>query len=913
MADTKKYVYSFGGGTADGRSELKELLGGKGANLAEMAGMGLPVPPGFTITTEVCTHYFENDKGYPDGLEAEVDAAMAKTEELMGKKFGDLADPLLVSVRSGAPASMPGMMDTVLNLGMNDEVAAKMAETADPRFIYDSYRRLLTMYADVVLFLSRKPFEKAIDEAKEKRGVEADTDLTVDDWKPICETYKKIIQDQTGKPFPQSPKEQLWGAIGAVFGSWNNPRAVAYREMNHIPAEWGTAVNVQAMVFGNMGDDCATGVGFTRDPATGDNRFFAEWLPNAQGEDVVAGTRTPRRLDRATGGDESLEALYPEIYKELDGYQKQLDTHYHDMQDVEFTIEKGTLYMLQTRSGKRTGLAAIRIAVDLVGEGQIDEKTALMRVDPDALNQLLRPIFDANAKRQAIEEGRLLATGLPAGPGAATGRIALTPERAQEMAVDGPVILVREETSPEDIRGMAAADGILTQRGGMTSHAALVARQMGKVCVAGCGAVEIDEEGDTLSIGKKAYKEGDFISIDGSPNKKKKGEVLGGKVQTKPSPVVAGLFGETEEIRKQAQDTPEFVAYEKIMEWADKYRTMQVWTNADQPDQALQAVAFGAQGIGLCRTEHMFFEGDRIKRVRQMIMTDRPEGRKEALDKLLPFQRSDFAGIFEAMAGRPVTIRTLDPPLHEFLPHDDDGQQEMAELMGVDLKAIKDKVDSLHEFNPMLGHRGCRLGNTYPELTAMQARAIFEAALEVKAKGIDVKPEIMIPLVGHWRELEIQAKIVRDTASAVFEEKGTEVAYSVGTMIELPRAALTADEIAKEAEFFSFGTNDLTQTTYGLSRDDVGPILTEYQQKGIWESDPFQTIDQAGVGALVKMGVQLGRKTRPGLKVGICGEHGGDPASVVFCHNAGLNYVSCSPFRVPIARLAAARAAIEDE
>ena len=910
--ETKKYVYLFGGGKADGTAEMKELLGGKGANLAEMAGMGLPVPPGFTITTDACNHYFENGESYPQGLEAEVDAAMAKVERLMEKKFGDPANPLLVSVRSGAPASMPGMMDTVLNLGMNDEVAAGMAEKADPHFVYDSYRRLLTMYADVVLGQSRKPFEKLLREARKRRGVEHDHQLTADDFKELAEKYKGLIQEQTGEPFPQSPKEQLWGAVGAVFSSWNNPRAVAYREMNDIPAHWGTAVNVQTMVFGNMGDDCATGVGFTRDPATGENRFFAEWLPNAQGEDVVAGIRTPRRLDRSTGGEESLEALYPELYKELYDIQRKIETHFRDMQDVEFTIEQGNLYMLQTRSGKRTALAAIRIAVDLVDEELIDEKTALKRVESEMLNQLLRPIFDMEKKKKAIDEGRLLATGLPAGPGAATGRIALTPERAEEMVVEGPVILVREETSPEDIRGMAAALGILTQRGGMTSHAALVARQMGKVCVAGCNEVEIDEDATTLKIGAKQFKEGDFISIDGSPNPKHKGEVLDGQVETKPSPVVAALFDESEEVRAQARDTVEYVAYEKIMSWADKYRKLEVWTNADQPGQAKQAVAFGAQGIGLCRTEHMFFEGDRIRYVRQMILADDKEGREVALEKLLPMQREDFAGLFEAMKGFPVTVRTLDPPLHEFLPHDLEGQKALASAMNVEFTKVKEKIESLNESNPMLGHRGCRLGNSYPEITAMQARAIFEAALEVKAKGIEVKPEIMIPLVGHWRELQEQAKVVRQVADEVFEAKGDTVPYRVGTMIELPRAALTADEIAREAEFFSFGTNDLTQTTFGLSRDDTGPIVAAYQLNGIWEKDPFQTLDRDGVGQLVKMGVEKGRSTRPDLKVGICGEHGGDPASVEFCHQVGLNYVSCSPFRVPIARMAAARAALDD-
>jgi pyruvate,orthophosphate dikinase len=912
--ERRQYVYLFGGGSADGNASMKELLGGKGANLAEMAGMGLPVPPGFTITTEVCSHYFEEGGAFPAGLEAEIDLAMAAVERLMGKKFGDPGNPLLYSVRSGAPASMPGMMDTILNLGLNDEVAARYAKAVDARFVYDSYRRLVTMYADVVLGVSRKPFEKLLGEAKARRGVEHDHQLPASDLEELVGKYKELVRRETGgeKVFPQSPREQLWGAIGAVFRSWNNPRAIAYRGMNNIPAHWGTAVNVQAMVFGNIGEDCATGVGFTRDPATGEKRFFAEWLPNAQGEDVVAGIRTPRRLDRATGGDESLEALYPTLYAELDGIQRKIETHFRDMQDVEFTIERGKLYMLQTRNGKRTGLAALRIAVELVAEGLIDEKTALLRVQPEMLNQIMRPIFDAKAKKQAIDEGRLLATGLPAGPGAATGRIALSPERAEAMVKQGPVILVREETSPEDIRGMAAAQGILTQRGGMTSHAALVARQMGKVCVVGCAAVSIDEEARTLQLGKRTLKEGDYLSIDGSPNPKNKGEVIEGKVPTKPSPVMAALFGETEEARAQARESGEYRAYEKIMGWADEYRRLEVWTNADQPGQARQAVAFGAQGIGLCRTEHMFFEGDRIKYVRQMILARDEAGRKAALDKLMPMQRGDFAGLFEVMHGRPVTIRTLDPPLHEFLPHDTEGQTELAKLMDVDLAYVQEKVEALKESNPMLGNRGCRLGITFPEITAMQARAIFEAALEVKAKGIPVKPEIMIPLVGHWRELEEQAKVVRAVAEEVFAAKGARIDYHIGTMIELPRAALTADEIAKEADFFSFGTNDLTQTTFGLSRDDTGPIVAEYQARGIWEKDPFASLDQTGVGLLIKIAVEKGRGAKPELKVGICGEHGGDPASVEFCHRAGLTYVSCSPFRVPIARIAAARAALEE-
>jgi pyruvate,orthophosphate dikinase len=895
----KKYVYTFGGGRAEGRAEMKELLGGKGANLAEMVRLGIPVPPGFTITTEVCGKYFENKGKLPKGLDKEVEAAIAKVSRWTGKKFGDPKLPLLVSVRSGAPASMPGMMDTVLNLGINDEVAAGMVELfGDARFVYDAYRRFVMMYADVVLGVHRHRFEVLVEQAKKRCKVKNDHELPAEELKKIVARSKAVVK-KAGFDFPETPMAQLWGAVGAVFGSWNNPRAITYRALNHIPPQWGTAVNVQTMVFGNMGNDCGTGVAFTRNPATGENVFFGEWLQNAQGEDVVAGIRTPRGLDKKSGGKQSLEAKFPAAYTQLHGIQNRLERHYKDMQDLEFTIENGTLWLLQTRVGKRTGFAAVKMAVDMVDEKLITQKQALERIDPEHLNHLLRPVFEAKARKAAVE----LAGGLPAGPGAASGRIALSAEKAMEMAKEGPVILVRHETSPEDIAGMNAAEGILTARGGMTSHAALVARQMGKVCVAGCGDAEIDYKAATVRFGRKTYKQGDDISLDGSL-----GKVLDGRIATSPSEVVRVLIDRN--LKPEKSDT--YRTYERLMTFADRYRKLGVRTNADQPDQSRSAVAFGAEGIGLCRTEHMFFGEGKIEPMRQMILADDEKARRKALRKLLPLQRRDFAGIFKAMNGRPVTVRTLDPPLHEFLPQAEKEIEELAADMGVSVGHVKAKIRELHEFNPMLGHRGCRLGNTFPEVTEMQAQAIFEAAVQVKKKGIKVLPEIMIPLVGNVEELRLQEKIVRDAAEAVFEKKGLRVPYLVGTMIEIPRAALTADQVAEAAEFFSFGTNDLTQTTLGMSRDDSRTFLENYKRLGVYPRDPFEALDQEGVGQLVEMGVVKGRQTKPKLKIGICGEHGGEPTSIDFCHRVGMDYVSCSPYRVPIARLAAAQAALRN-
>lgn len=906
-AKTPKYVYFFGGKKAEGKAQMKELLGGKGANLAEMVNIGLPVPAGFTITTEVCTYYYDHKEKYPRELNKQVKDSLAKVEKIMGAKFGDNKNPLLLSVRSGARASMPGMMDTILNLGLNDKTVEGLIEkTGNARFAYDSYRRFVSMYGDVVMGLQPEdkhdldPFEEILDAKKEAKGVKLDTELDADDLKDLVAEYKKAIKSKTGNDFPEDPMEQLWGAISAVFGSWNNERAIVYRRMNNIPAEWGTAVNVQSMVFGNMGEDSGTGVAFTRDPATGEDKYYGEYLFNAQGEDVVAGTRTPHPMDQLKDDNK-------EIYNELVDIRKKLEEHYLDMMDIEFTIQQGKLWMLQCRVGKRTGFAAIKIAVDLVRKNLITKEQALLRIEPESLNQLLRPIFDLDEKRAAVEEGRLLAKGLNAGPGAASGKVAFSAEDAQIMAAKGDkVILVRIETSPEDIKGMNAADGILTARGGMTSHAALVARQMGKVCVAGCGSLIINYREGTMKVEGSAHviKEGDFISIDGTT-----GEVIAGEITTKPSEVVQVLItGEMD-----AKDSDVFKTYKDLMSWADKARTMNVRTNADQPDQSSNAIAFGAEGIGLCRTEHMFFGGDRIKAVREMILSDTEEGRKKAINKLLPYQRADFKGIFEVMAGRPVTIRTLDPPLHEFLPHEEKDIEEVANTFNMTVEQIKDKIEALSEFNPMLGFRGCRLGIIYPEITEMQARAILEAAVECALEGTKVSPEIMIPLVGHVTELKLQAEVVHRVAKDVFEEKGKKVKYMVGTMIELPRAAITADEIAAVAEFFSFGTNDLTQTTFGLSRDDAGKFLPLYVEKDILPRDPFASLDQNGVGELVKMGTQKGRSINESLKVGICGEHGGDPDSVEFCHRTGLNYVSCSPFRVPIARLAAARAALREQ
>jgi pyruvate,orthophosphate dikinase len=900
----KKHVYFFGDGRAEGRGQQRALLGGKGAGLHEMTRIGAPVPPGFTITTEVCSYYYANRRRYPAGLDKQVEAALARVEKAMGKRFGDPANPLLVSVRSGARDSMPGMMDTVLNLGLNDvTVEALAARTKNRRFAYDCYRRFVQMYGDVVLGLrpvektERDPFEVLLERQKAQAGVRSDPELSADDLQALVAEFKAEIKRCTGKDFPESPPEQLWGAIGAVFGSWNNDRAIAYRELYHIPHTWGTAVNVQAMVFGNMGDTCATGVAFTRDPATGEKRFYGEFLVNAQGEDVVAGIRTPRPIAE-------LKSAMPRPYSQLERVYKILERHYQEMQDIEFTIEDGKLWMLQTRAGKRTGFAAVRIAVDMVEEKIITKAEALRRIEPDQLNQLLRPIFDPQDRERAAQAGRILAKGLPAGPGAATGRVVFHAEDAEAWARRRErVILCRVETSPEDIRGMDAAQGILTARGGMTSHAALVARQMGKVCVVGCEALEVDYAAREARVTGQVLREGDWLSVDGTS-----GEVIRGELKTLPSEVLQVLI----EKRLDPKASRVYRQFAKLMRWADETRQIGVRTNADLPDQARISMAFGAEGIGLTRTEHMFFEGHRIDAVREMILAEDEAGRRRALEKLLPMQQEDFKGILEAMGELPVTIRTLDPPLHEFLPKTDRDIEELARGMGVAPDRIKAKVESLHEFNPMLGHRGCRLGIDYPEITEMQARAIFEAACELRQAGQDPYPEVMIPLVGTLQELRVQREIVERVARETMQARGVKVRYMIGTMIELPRACLVADEIAREAEFFSFGTNDLTQTTFGLSRDDAGKFLPTYVAHGILPDDPFVTIDREGVGALMRMGVEKGKRTRRDLEVGICGEHGGDPRSVAFCHEIGLDYVSCSPYRVPIAKLAAAQAALRD-
>lgn len=894
---TKKWVYVF----SEGNANMKELLGGKGANLAEMTNIGLTVPPGFTITTEACNDYSQTNK-FPKGMWEQTIEALHKVESDLGKKFGDAENPLLVSVRSGARASMPGMMDTILNLGLNDQtIQGVIAKTGNPRFAYDAYRRFVQMYGDVVLGLKPQsksehdPFEVIIDEKKKERGIKLDIELTTDDLKDLVIKFKSAIKEKRGMEFPEDPFEQLKGAIGSVFSSWMNERAIAYRKIYNIPETWGTAVNVQSMVFGNMGDNSGTGVGFTRDPATGEDTFYGEFLMNAQGEDVVAGIRTPLPIAK-------LVDYNKEVYAQLLENRAILEKHYRDIQDFEFTIQEGKLYMLQTRNGKRTGFAAVRIAVAMVDEGLITKKEAIERIDPDSLNQLLRPIFDRAEKEKAVKEGRLLAKGLNAGPGAAYGKAVFTAQDAEEWKKRGEkVILVRLETSPEDIKGMDASEGILTARGGMTSHAALVARQMGKVCVAGCGALDIDYHERKMEIKGITINEGDYISLDGTS-----GELFVGQIKTKLSEVLQVLIEKT----LKPEDASVYQQYAKLMNWADEFRKIKIRANADQPDQAANALDFGAEGIGLCRTEHMFFGEPKISAMREMILADDAEGRKKAMVKLLPIQRKDFDGIFRVMQGRPVTIRTLDPPLHEFVPHEEKEQKELAEQMGMSLNKVQSRVASLHEFNPMLGHRGCRLGIVYPEITEMQARAIFEAACDVAKDGIDVEPEVMIPLVGHINEFKLQEQIVRKVAEEVMKEKNIKIKYLVGTMIELPRAAITADEIATLAEFFSYGTNDLTQTVFGLSRDDAGKFLPHYVEKEILEKDPFQTIDIKGVGELMKIGVAKGRATRPDLKIGICGEHGGDPKSVEFCHRIGLNYVSCSPFRVPIARLAAAQAAI---
>ena len=905
---SNKFVYVFGPSKTEGAAEMKNLLGGKGANLAEMCRLGISVPPGLTISTEACTVYTEQGADAVRKLiEAEVKAGVEFVEKEMGKKFGDSADPLLVSVRSGSRASMPGMMDTILNLGLNDEaVAGLTAKSGNERFAWDSYRRFIQMYGDVVMGLKPEskedhdPFEEIIDDIKEKKGVELDTDLDVADLKHMVAEFKGMIRTRLGREFPNDPWEQLWGAVMAVFQSWNNDRAVFYRQMNDIPSSWGTAVNVQSMVFGNLGNHSGTGVAFTRDAASGENIFNGEFLINAQGEDVVAGIRTPQQItlegsrrwaelalvseaDRAAKFP-SLEEIMPEIYAQLIKTETALENHYKDMQDIEFTIQEGKLWMLQTRSAKRTGAALVRTSMEMLDEGMIDEKTALMRVSPDRLNELLHPVFD----RAAIKGAKQIASGLPASPGAATGQVVFFADEAEQWVADGKqVILVRQETSPEDLRGMAVAKGILTARGGMTSHAAVVARGMGKCCVSGAGAVRVDPKARTMTIEGKVYNEGAWISLDGST-----GRVYDGKVPTS-DPDMSGDFG-------------------KLMALTDKYKRLAIRANADTPHDAKVARAFGAVGIGLCRTEHMFFEGDRIKSVREMILAQDEAGRRAALSKLLPIQRGDFEGLFMEMDGLPVTIRLLDPPLHEFLPHDEPNQRAMAAEMGVSYEEIKHRVDDLHEANPMMGHRGCRLGISYPEITEMQSRAIMEAALNARAKGRDLKVEIMVPLVGTVREFNAQAQVIRSTIDAVFAERNETMPYLLGTMIETPRGALVADSIGKQAEFFSFGTNDLTQMTLGFSRDDIGKFLPSYLSSGMYETDPFQSIDQKGVGLLVKMAAEKGRTVRPGIKLGVCGEHGGDPASVEFFHRVGLDYVSCSPFRVPIARLAAAQAAISN-
>ncbi|WP_099465540.1 pyruvate, phosphate dikinase [Parabacteroides provencensis] len=904
----RKRVYTFGNGKAEGKADMKNLLGGKGANLAEMNLIGVPVPPGFTITTDVCSEYYELGKDkVVELLKKDVEKSIANIETLMNSKFGDVENPLLVSVRSGARASMPGMMDTILNLGLNDDVVEGLTrKTGNARFAWDSYRRFVQMYGDVVLGMKPTskedidPFEAIIEEVKKAKGVKLDNELDVEDLKTLVAKFKAAVKAQTGQDFPTSSYEQLWGAICAVFDSWMNERAILYRKMEGIPAEWGTAVNVQAMVFGNMGETSATGVCFSRDAGNGEDLFNGEYLINAQGEDVVAGIRTPQQITKIgsqrwaerAGISEaervakypSMEEAMPSIYKELDILQTKLEDHYRDMQDMEFTVQEGKLWFLQTRNGKRTGSAMVKIAMDLLRQGMIDEKTALLRIEPNKLDELLHPVFDKKAEKKA----KVLVKGLPASPGAATGQIVFFADDAAKWYADGKkIVMVRIETSPEDLAGMAVAEGILTARGGMTSHAAVVARGMGKCCVSGAGGLNIDYKNKTMEVGGVTLKEGDYISINGTT-----GEVYLGEVET----IAAELSGD----------------FAALMDLANKYTRLQVRTNADTPHDASIARNFGAVGIGLCRTEHMFFEGEKIKAMREMILADDAEGRKKALEKILPYQKEDFKGIFKAMAGCPVTVRLLDPPLHEFVPHDLKGQEEMAKTMGVSVKEIQKRVESLCEHNPMLGHRGCRLGNTYPEITEMQTRAILGAALELKKEGIDTKPEIMVPLTGILYEFKEQENVIRKAAADLFKEMDDSIDYKVGTMIEIPRAALTADRIASSAEFFSFGTNDLTQMTFGYSRDDIASFLPVYLEKKILKVDPFQVLDQNGVGQLVRMATEKGRTIRPDLKCGICGEHGGEPSSVKFCHRVGLNYVSCSPFRVPIARVAAAQAALED-
>ncbi len=899
-----KVVYTWGDGKADGNGSMKALLGGKGANLAEMTRIGLPVPPGFTVTTEVCTYYYANKRTYPVSLQAQMEAGVKNMEKIMGTQFGATSGmPLLVAVRSGARDSMPGMMDTILNLGLNDQsVVALEKATNNPRFAWDCYRRFIQMYGDVVLGVQKRegedhePFETIIEEFKHEKydGDVEDSALTAADQQELVKRFKALVKERTGRVFPNNPWDQLNGAAGAVFSSWMNDRAIVYRRKYNIPAEWGTAVNVQAMVFGNTGEKSGSGVAFTRNPANGVDEFYGEFLINAQGEDVVAGVRTPEPVSK-------LKAVMPQSFAQLMKVRQTLEKHFKDVQDIEFTVQEGKLYMLQTRNGKRTAAAALKFAADMVKEKLIDWETAIMRNPADQLEQLLAPIFDLSE----VKKAKAIATGLPAGPGAATGKIYFNAERAVIAAEKGEkVLLVRIETSPEDLRGMIAAEGILTARGGVSSHAALVARQMGKVCVCGAAAVSIDYDKKTTTIAGHTFKEGDFLSIDGTA-----GTVYAGQIKTAPSEIVAGLINND----KAAQKTEKYKNYVQLMKWCSQATRLQVRTNADNPEQTAQALAFGAQGIGLTRTEHMFFEGDRIDAVREMILADTVEGRKKALAKILPYQRADFTGIFKALNGLPATIRLLDPPLHEFVPHDEKSQAALAKKLGIKTEKVVARVAALHEFNPMLGHRGCRLGIAYPEITETQARAIFEAAAAVQKKGIKVKPEVMVPLVGFKRELDLQVEVIHRVAAEVQKEQKVKIAYSVGTMIEVPRGALTADEIAQTAEFFSFGTNDLTQTALGVSRDDMGNFLNAYTENEIFKKNPFATLDQTGVGQLIQMAIEKGRKTRPDIKLGICGEHGGEPESVKFCHRVGLNYVSCSPYRVPVARLAAAQAAIEEK
>jgi pyruvate,orthophosphate dikinase len=902
----QKYVYYFGDGHAEGNAKMKEILGGKGAGLAEMTNIGVPVPPGFTISTEVCTYFYAHDKTYPGELNDQVAQNLAAVEKSVGRTFGDPAKPLLVSVRSGARASMPGMMDTILNLGLNDETVQGLAKSSgDERFALDSYRRFIQMYSDVVLEVDKEHFEHELFALRDRAGVKTDAEIPADGLRELVATYKNIVKERGGKDFPQDVQEQLWGAIGAVFNSWNNARAITYRKLNGIPGEWGTAVNVQSMVFGNMGSDCATGVAFTRDPSTGNKRFYGEYLPNAQGEDVVAGIRTPLPITKAQAvdGEMSLEESMPTVYAQLEDVYRKLEGHYRDMQDIEFTIQSGKLYLLQTRTGKRTGFAAVKIACDMVDEELITHTDAVSRVEAGQIVQLLAPVFDNAEKQKALHSGRLLARGLPAGPGAAAGRIAFSAERAVEMVKNGPVVLVRIETSPEDIVGMHVAAGILTTRGGLTSHAAVVARGMGRPCIVGAGSLTVNyQRGELRASNHEPLEEGDWISIDGST-----GEILSDQLPTRPSEVVQVLLEES----MKPEDSEVYRNFDRLLKWADEIRTMAVRTNADTPQDARVARLFGAKGIGLCRTEHMFFAEERILRVREMILARNEQGRRRALEQLLPFQKADFEGIFRELAGMPVTVRLLDPPLHEFLPQSEQQISAVARDMGWGFVEMRAKVNQLHETNPMLGHRGCRLGITYPEIYEMQVRAIFQAACDVQKDGIAVHPEVMIPLVGTEKELQITSEMVRRIAAETFAERGVTVDFLVGTMIEIPRAALIAGKLGEISEFFSFGTNDLTQMTFGYSRDDAGSFLPEYVDKKILPKDPFESIDQEGVGQLVKLGADSGRAANPKLKVGVCGEHGGDPDSIRFFRSCDLNYVSCSPYRVPVARLAAAQAELE--